>query len=295
MTSVLSISRRLLASETGRREPMAVLGRFVRWQLQRRALGRPLRFQLLTGANAQLLPGASDTLSGLWYEKLPDFPEMLFALHLMRTGDLFVDVGANQGAWTLLLAGQGARVIAFEPVSVTRDRLLANLALNSQALQDRVAVHAVGLGEKAQDVVFTAHLDAGNHRVRGDVGAETTIRVRLESADDVLAQTSPRLIKIDVEGEELGVLRGAASLLSRPSLRAVIMETFRPSNYATPTLMACERILSSAGFAPMAYDPARRALRPLRHPWEGSQNTLYVREPATLCEYLANTCCPYFR
>jgi hypothetical protein len=98
-----------------------------------------------------------------------------------------------------------------------------------------------------------------------------------------LQHENPVVIKIDVEGEELGVLRGALNILAKPSLRAVVMETFRPLHHATPALIASEAILLEHGFIPMAYEPWKRELRPLLKPSDGTQNTIYVRDhPAVL-------------
>ena len=63
-------------------------------------------------------------LSGNYYVGLHEFRDMAFASHLLRKGDLFVDIGANLGSYSLIASGVcGARSIAFEPVPCTYDRL----------------------------------------------------------------------------------------------------------------------------------------------------------------------------
>jgi FkbM family methyltransferase len=283
MPTISTVVKRLLDSEAGRRQPCTVIARLARWQLWRRGLRRPLDFTTVTGSRLRLLPGASDSLSSFWYFQLPDFEELAFSLHLLRKDDLFVDVGANQGGWSLVAAGHGARVISFEPVPLTRARLLSNIAVNPAAIRQRIRVHPVGLSDFAGRVSFTADLDAGNHRVRDGGGPrEKTITVDLARADDLLADENPALIKIDVEGEELGVLNGARDILAKPSLCAVVMETFRPSNFAEPALIAAEAILGEHGFVPMAYNPWKRDLQPLLRPSDGTQNTIYVRAPSAV-------------
>jgi FkbM family methyltransferase len=277
------IIRRILDSDAGRLQPVSVLWRFARWQLWRRALQRPMNFRTLTGPSLRLLPNASDSLSGFWYYGLPDFEELAFTMHLLGPGDLFVDVGANQGGWSLVAAGRGARVFAFEPVPLTRERLNANISGNSIDIRGRIRVFPFGLSDEAGQVCFTADLDAGNHRVREQSGAEANvIYVDLERADNVLRGEEPMVLKIDVEGEELRVLKGAQKTLSKPSLLAVVMETFRPQNFAAPSLVEAESILRDHDFAPMAYDPRGRRLHPLPKPSEGMQNTIYVRSLETV-------------
>ena len=277
--SLTSVIKGVYHVEAARRQPFGVTLRFLAWQAQHRLRGRPLRFRTVTGTSLTLLPGASDSLSGFWYHQLPDFEELVFALHLLRPGELFVDVGANQGGWTMTVAGAGTRVIAFEPVPITRQRLLANLASNDAGIQGRVRVLPVGLAETAGPATFSADLDAGNHRIRAGLNPPAnTITVDLERADAALRDEDPTLIKIDVEGEELGVLRGARTILSKASLQALVIETFRPDNFAEPSLVAAEALLAEYGFLPMAYDPWQRELRPLREPSAGAQNTIYVRD-----------------
>lgn len=283
MPSLATIVTRLLDTEAGRRQPVAVLSRLAGWQLWRRGLRRPMTFRTVTGTSLALLPGASDSLSGFWYHQVPDFEELAFALHLLRADDLFVDVGANQGGWSLVAAGRGARVISFEPVPLTRSRLLANIAANPAPVRQRIRVIPLGLSEQAGEVSFTADLDAGNHRVRNQAEpAGNRITVKLARADDILGAENPVLIKIDVEGEELGVLQGGCGILAKPSLSAVVMETFRPHNFTQPALVAAEAILREHDFVPVAYDPWKRELMPLLQPSDGGQNTIYVRDPSGL-------------
>jgi FkbM family methyltransferase len=277
-SSIRSVIHNILASEGGRRQPWAVLRRVAAWQLWRRILRRPLRFRTVTGAFLRLIPGASDSLSGFWYETLPDFEELAFTLHLLRPGDLFVDVGANQGGWSLVAAGRGARVIAFEPVPLTCDRLRANLACNVREVANRVEVRQSGLGTAKSTARFTADLDVGNHQLdpQQEDGA-AALTVEIVSADDALRGTGPVVMKIDVEGFELAVLKGAREVLSDPRLRAVVMETFRPQRAQDPALLLAESLLREHGLLAAGYDPWTRTLEYLTDPAAGGQNTIYVK------------------
>jgi FkbM family methyltransferase len=279
LPGISKVLREIYAGESGRRQPLALTLRLLAWQLWRRLVRRPMRFTTVTGSRLRLLPGASDSLSGFWYDQVPDFEELMFALHLLRPGDLFVDVGANQGGWSLTVAGMGARVMAFEPIPVTHQRLLGNIAVNSPAIRHRIRAMPFALGESARTALFTSGLDAGNHLI-GEQDGEANERVSVEVGrmDDFLDREIPVLIKIDVEGQEVAVLRGGRAVLARDSLAAVIVETFRPANFGGPALVALEGILGEFGFNPMSYDPAKRILRPLLKPFEGSQNTIYVRD-----------------
>ncbi len=287
MKKLTAILRTLRESEAGRREPFGVMLRLVGWQLWRRVLRRPMLVPTITGTRLRLLPGAADSLSAFWYFGAPDFEELAFTLHLLREDELFVDVGANQGGWSLIAAGRGARVFSFEPVPLTRERLESNLSANPETIRQRVRVFPFGLSDRDEQATFTADLDAANHLVSGQVAPTgRTITVDLVKADDILRAERPVLIKIDVEGEELRVLQGARNILAAPSLQAVVMETFRPFNFTKPALIAAEALLKEQGFLPAAYDPWRRELRFLKESHEGTQNTIYVRDTTEMQQRL---------
>lgn len=137
---------------------------------------------------------------------------------LVRPGDLVVDAGANIGNHTVFFAGVcGCRVMAFEPVPAAFSLLEKNIADNG--LTHRVTAYAMALGEGEGRA--SINLSEATHNLGGAslrVGGGEVIVRRL---DDVLdGQSRPALIKIDTEGFELAVLRGAERILkaSRPLL-----------------------------------------------------------------------------
>ena len=145
------ILRNIYRSESGRLQPVRLTARVLRCQLWRTFLRVPMRFRTVTGPKLTLVPGASDSISEFWYHQVPDFEELAFALHILNPGDLFVDVGANQGGWTIMVAGRGARVIAFEPIPPTVDRLYANVLANPEIAQ-QIEVRPIGLGDRKRPV-----------------------------------------------------------------------------------------------------------------------------------------------
>jgi hypothetical protein len=78
-----------------------------------------------------ILPPHDPVSSSVLYYGLPDFKEMRFLLAWLSPDDVFIDVGANVGLYSVLAAGvRRASVAAFEPSSETSDRLLENVRLN---------------------------------------------------------------------------------------------------------------------------------------------------------------------
>jgi FkbM family methyltransferase len=126
-----------------------------------------------------------------------------------------LDVGANVGAVTLALArhiGPSGHVHSFEPGPPNLRRLQANLDLNP-ALAARVTVHPTGVSDTPGELHWQEERDNPGNAMLGAQGSHT---VPVTTLDDFTGeQRLPRLdfIKIDVEGMELNVLRGARRTL----------------------------------------------------------------------------------
>ena len=156
--------------------------------------------------------------------------ETQLASRLLRRGDVFVDVGANWGYFTLAAAhwvGPSGRVIAFEPEPRLFELLRTNLALNGMATA-RARRLAVGAGPGAMRfAAFDA--DAGNWGVSRSVApaARADFECQTEALDDQLDAEqidTVQLTKIDVEGGEADVLAGMRAGLLLRRYRYVLLE-----------------------------------------------------------------------
>ncbi|MCG6658048.1 FkbM family methyltransferase [Halomonas campisalis] len=133
----------------------------------------------------------------------------------LEKGDLVLDVGANIGNHSLYLASiVGCRVEAFEPNQNLCEALQASIALN--ALEERVVVHQVGVSEAQGFAHFDHdHVDASNLGGQSLEVSQSPDEITLVSLDQLDLPAPLRMIKIDVEGMELQVLRGAKNLIER--------------------------------------------------------------------------------
>jgi FkbM family methyltransferase len=138
---------------------------------------------------------------------------------VLRPGDVFVDAGANLGLMTIhasALVGSEGAVVAFEPSPQICQSLRQNVALNACT---NVEVHEVALGERSGNAIFYArpgiNIASGTLVASPDSLAQTQVPVRaLTDSLDPRHRNRLRLIKIDVEGYELPVLRGSLALLT---------------------------------------------------------------------------------
>jgi FkbM family methyltransferase len=155
------------------------------------------------------------------YANPVDWNEMHAWKRALGPGSLFVDVGANVGLYTIWSIEAGAEVIAVEPSRIARDRLLANLRLNGYTAE----VLPAALGESEGTLRLTTELDNQNHLVlSGDSEELPSEEVPVLTLDDVIGERTVDGLKVDVEGAELLVLRGAERLLARQGIGLIQLE-----------------------------------------------------------------------
>jgi FkbM family methyltransferase len=192
--------------------------------------------------------------NGVYYEQ--HMTHWLPLLLQQAESRVFYDVGANYGYHSLLLAPIAVSVHAFEPVSRTRDHLQSALARNQV---ENVTVHPVALSDHVGSAEIRLYSSSGNNSLYDvdhginvrQIGTET---VTLETMDQQVYDRGlppPGLIKVDVEGAELFVLRGARRTLREhhPILTLEFEEHFDEAGYSRSDLVA---ELADAGYALMA-------------------------------------------
>lgn len=168
----------------------------------------------------------------------------------VRAGDVVWDVGAAFGLYSQWLAFEGAEVFAFEPHPRQRQKLLERLG----PWASEVSVQPYALGQMDGDIEITADgADGpGSPAVVTDKNNGDTITATISRGDAVDCPT-PRIVKIDVEGAELGVLEGLGDRVEDVELFYIEVhdeaESAGPSIFdygATPKEL--ESFLESHGF-----------------------------------------------
>jgi FkbM family methyltransferase len=262
--------------------PVKALSRFLSWQLRSRTVGSDI--VPFVDNTRLLIRRGMHSATAQHYCGLADFEEMGFVLHALRAGDLFFDVGANVGVYTVLASVTGAKVKAFEPCPSTYRRLLSNINLNN--IRPQVDTYACALGAKDGEADFTFHLDSCNHVVvQDELGGERVWVQRLDSFFPTWPIRQPRVvvIKIDVEGFEKDVMEGGTNTFQVAD--AVIIELLNGSGtrYGYDDWELHGRMLDM-GFRLHRYDPFTRVLRETDEIIGG--NNLYVRDAEFVRERL---------
>jgi FkbM family methyltransferase len=260
--------------------------RFLKWQIGTRMLPGPIVFEWVGGARAVVRRGDTGMTQNV-YCGLHDFSDMAYVLHVSTSEDLFVDIGANVGSYTLLAcAAKGSRGYCFEPVPSTYRRLCDNLAINN--LLSRVVALNIGLSDGEGELAFTASENCTNHVIAHGESAVGSLTVPVRSLDSVLLKESPSLLKLDVEGFELPILDGAKATLGKTSLHSVIMELNGSGARYGFDEHKVINTMNEYGFLPYEYEPFGRELHLLTGRNSTHGNTLFLRNVTMLRERLAH-------
>lgn len=218
--------------------------RFGAWAVRSR-LSRELTLPWIAGQRLVVRSGMTGATGNL-YLGLHEFMSMALTVHFLREDDLFFDVGANVGSYTVLASGvAGATTWAFEPDPDTARDLAQNVEVNG--LGDRVVLYQVAVGPADGTVSFTRGEGAMN---RVAPGAAQTVPQR--AIDSLTGTDAPAMIKLDVEGYEEQALLGARRTLGNPALKVIAMEG------TTPSIL---KLFGDNGLERAFYDPFTRRLQ----------------------------------
>jgi FkbM family methyltransferase len=271
--SLISLLKFITNHPLNRKSKFNAIGRFAKWQINSRLNPYPVIYAY-TDKTKLIIQRSMTGATGNLYCGLHEFTDMGFVLHFLRKDDLFIDIGANIGSYTVLAGGHiGAKVISIEPVPQTFAHLQRNIAINQ--MNNNVRAYNIALGSEKGELSFTTSLDTMNHVATA--GDTNTIQVPVDALDTILdKEEDPVLLKIDVEGFETHVLSGASSTLARNKLKAIIIElNGSGEKYGYDEKKLHERLLEN-GYQPYRYNPFERELTPIET--FGSHNTIYIKD-----------------
>jgi FkbM family methyltransferase len=243
--------------------------RIQRWKSFKEGNKGSILFSLEPGVQIYLF--SDSELSRLIYLNRFEKSEQTFTKRFLTKGDIFVDVGANIGLFSLIaskVVGQSGHVYAFEPCTDTYDRFQKNIKL---AHLKNISSFPIALSDEDRTLdlrVSKDGFDAWNSFVNPSIESVfETESVQTMRWDDFAHRHSlfgkVIMIKIDVEGWEMQVLEGMKNTLSRsdaPVLQVEFTEENCHSNgYACKDLY---NALSNFGYRLFTYDVEENVLIP---------------------------------
>jgi FkbM family methyltransferase len=178
----------------------------------------------------------------------------------LKPGEIFYDIGANIGVYTILAAktaGPGGKVFAFEPHGANFTRLLDNIVVNN--LQDVVTPCNFALNDESNFFPFnyrTSKAGASNSQLASSQAVSFAeqhpeiCELKYSASIDSLITSgkfaAPHHIKIDVDGNELLILRGMKDLLSSPQRpQSIQVEIDKRSRVDIPQFMEAHHYVAS--------------------------------------------------
>lgn len=201
-----------------------------------------------------------------------------------------IDAGAHVGLMSAIMAlrvGASGSVHSFEPHPAVYAKLIANAErINARLGAPVIQPHSLALSDSARQAqLFLPDDWAANTGVaRLAAVGKAAATVQCQTLDDAVAAGGPELMKLDVEGHELAVLRGAPRTLAQ--LRDLVFEDF--GAYPTPAMSLLEETgfqifaLYRTFFRPRLYPPDRRGM-----PGNADPNYLATRDPSRARERFA--------
>ena len=263
----------ILNHPLNRTRKFQALVRFLSWQISTRLSNFP---QVISFVNETVLvmERGMTGATGNYYCGLHEVDDMAFLLHTLRAEDLFLDIGANVGSYTVLASGVvGAHTIAIEPIAHTFQNLTRNIKINN--IEEKVLSLNIGVSNEVGILTFTSEFDTKNKVLEVADTSNSCVQIPVDTADNILSGRTANVIKIDVEGWETNVLKGMETSLKDPNLLAIIIETIDSSGAApgdaTRSILG---ILEEHGFKPYHYDPFIRKLIS----GVTNTNTIFIRD-----------------
>jgi FkbM family methyltransferase len=196
--------------------------------------------------------------------------DVFHVMRLVHPGAVILDIGANFGFYAVSFAralARCARIIAFEPFPSTFRRLCANIALNG--LDDVIQAHPLALSDRVGRARMWSRPDNSGASAVLDEGSTSVPATTLDTFSRDAGLERLDFVKVDVEGHEEAVLRGASDVLAR--FRPVLLVEIDPPKLHRAQTSA-ERVLKlllDSGYG--LWVARRRNLEPLD--WVPNGNT----------------------
>ena len=262
---------RVVLQHRGVDNRLAVLGRFVVRQTHKRVVGRPLIVRW-EGMQLTVAPDSTSAAAAYYFGR-PDWWEFDFIERFLRPADAVIDIGANVGVYALFMAklvGREGRVIACEPDPDNAAALRENLTRNRFT---QVEVAEVAVGDHEGSVGFMA-----GRRTQSRIAGQAEhggLTARLTTIDALCREHAPIFAKVDVEGFEDGVVRGARGLMQRglPKVWQLEVDPGRVEQAARLTAA-----LAEFGYRSFAWEPDAETLRPCDLGRLGGNNLLAIAD-----------------
>lgn len=266
----------IISHPLNKKNPIKAIIKFINWQIYSKFFNKRKEFKWIESSKLVAYKSES-ACTGNLYTGMCEFNEMGFLIHFLKINDVFVDIGANSGAYTVLASKViGARSICIEPINQAIIRVKEHLKINQ--IQNLVELHNIGLGNNEEQVTFTTDKDSTNHVLPYSSPSNlNTILQNVKTLDSILNFREEYILKIDTEGYEFNILKGASKILKNGNILAIIIEVNGSGNRYGFTNKHIHDELNSYGYIPIEYDPKSKKIDNCKNLNENI-NYIYVKD-----------------
>lgn len=213
--------------------------------------------------------------------------EVSLVYNYLQEGDVFIDIGAHIGYFTVTSAakvGESGQVHAFEPTPRTYEKLTENVEINAFG---NVKCNNIGLSDEPGTLVLNTHPENEAYNSIGKIDKEGVVSVQIETV--TLDDYAERLglvgkiafIKIDVEGWETFVFKGATKVLSAEEAPVMMLEfSYANQEAAGSSCRELANLLTQFGYAFYLYDSQKQKLEKftLTDDYRSSYNLFAIKD-----------------
>lgn len=193
-------------------------------------------------------------------------PGLFRLIATFREDDVFLDIGANIGIYSILAAAiKGCRTFAVEPFSVNHEALQRNIALNGLkalvtplrvAISDQTNEGILSFSTRDSGAANNTFEEANPEESPADANTERVVGYRLDDLIAAGAIAFPSHIKIEVDGTEHRIIAGMPDTLADQRLRSIRLEI----DLSDPRNAAALTTIEQAGFTCRADDDEKNLL-----------------------------------
>jgi FkbM family methyltransferase len=248
-----------------------VLLRIFLWQIKSR-LKNNITVTWINNLKVNISQGDTGFTGNIYYG-LQDYDDMLFTVRFLGNNDLFIDIGANCGSYSILASKVSeAEVIAFEPNTATFLKLKKNIELNYSG--EKIQLRKIGISNKIGQESITINSGPKNFIVDHS-SKENTELIGVSTLNAELQDLQPTFLKIDVEGHEIQVLEGATEILKNKGVIVVIIEANGMTERYGYSDNYISNFVKNFGFTQCVYDRDNNKVRESSNIIPG--NTIFIR------------------
>jgi FkbM family methyltransferase len=203
----------------------------------------------------------------LIYNYIVDWEEFIFISKYLNNNSIAFDIGANMGFYTLWMSkylSKGGEIHSFEPDKNNYYRLSQNISINT--IESKIVLNQLGVYRSTDRLYISTGLDGENHIVDDTYEGLKTVIDAISIDDYVSINHIPKIdfIKIDVEGFELEVLKGATMLLSQKYIQVIQLELNKALKNSNITVDDITSFIDSIGYTICHYDVENNILFPTK-------------------------------